>query len=358
MTPLLAYPLGVPMNEHAKRAQLEQAVKRLLTEGPGAMMGSTILSVDAAELGDRAMLDSLLAHSYRPHLKGPFLMLSETPTNDAVNFVTGAGGFLQQVIFGWTGLRVGDNGLDPAFPALLPSHISRLVLRNVGARGKRFDVVVDSGGRRIIRAWRQLGRRRSGAPTAGARVPGTRCGRSGGLWGLPDQVLPRLEEQHGTDLPGAPRCTSGQPLRRRGEREHRVHRSRRPGPTRVVGVGGRDRAGRGFRGDASRPVHARRRESRVELGWFVLGSMRVERDFQYWRRHLEPFTGPPFRVPEESLLVADVAGLPAEERPKHLEALDAERLDELRARLLPTIRMMSATRRVAGPGGTSIAGRT
>ena len=74
------------------------------------MMGSTLLSVDAAELGDRAMVDSLLPLSYRGHLKGPFLMLSETPTNDAVNFVTGAGGFLQQVIYGYTGLRFGTKG--------------------------------------------------------------------------------------------------------------------------------------------------------------------------------------------------------------------------------------------------------
>ena len=71
------------------------------------MMGSTLLSVDAAELGDRALLDSLLPHSYQGHLRGPFLMLSETPSNDAVNFVTGAGGFLQQVIYGYTGLQVG-----------------------------------------------------------------------------------------------------------------------------------------------------------------------------------------------------------------------------------------------------------
>src|SRR5919112_2680886 len=34
VTPLLAYPLGVAMSERAKRAQLEQAVKRLLTGGP------------------------------------------------------------------------------------------------------------------------------------------------------------------------------------------------------------------------------------------------------------------------------------------------------------------------------------
>jgi protein-glucosylgalactosylhydroxylysine glucosidase len=150
VTPLLSYPLGVSMSERAKRTQLQQAVRRLLAEGPGAMMGSTLLSVGAAELGDRALLDSLLPHSYQGHLRGPFLMLSETPTNDAVNFVTGAGGFLQQVIFGWTGLRLGDSGLEPAFEALLPSTVTRLVLRNVYSRGRRYDVVVDSTGRRMV----------------------------------------------------------------------------------------------------------------------------------------------------------------------------------------------------------------
>jgi hypothetical protein len=138
------------MSERTKRSQLEQAVRRLLREGPGAMMGSTLLAVGAAELGDRALLDSLLPHSYQGHLRGPFLMLSETPKNDAVNFVTGAGGFLQQVIFGYTGLRIGDGGLEPAFDAVLPSKVTRLVLRNVYSRGRRFDVVVDSTGRRMV----------------------------------------------------------------------------------------------------------------------------------------------------------------------------------------------------------------
>ena len=150
VTPLLSYPLAVPMTPRAKRAQLEQAFAQLLKEGPGAMMGSTILSVGAAELNDRAMMDTLLPFSYRGHLKGPFLMLSETPTNDAVNFVTGAGGFLQQVIYGWTGLRLGVRGLEPAFPPLLPSSVKRLVLRNIHVRGKRYDVIVDPSGRQIL----------------------------------------------------------------------------------------------------------------------------------------------------------------------------------------------------------------
>jgi trehalose/maltose hydrolase-like predicted phosphorylase len=149
VTPLLAYPLGIPMSERAKRAHLEQAVAKELASGGGAMMGSTLLSVGAAELGDRGMLDSLLGPSYRGHLKGPFLMLSETPTNDAVNFVTGAGGFLQQIIFGYTGLRFGPKAVTPAFRPMLPSSVTRLTLRNVTIGGKRFDVVVDASGRRM-----------------------------------------------------------------------------------------------------------------------------------------------------------------------------------------------------------------
>jgi trehalose/maltose hydrolase-like predicted phosphorylase len=150
VTPMLSYPLGLAMSDRAKRMHLGQALKNIKEEASqGAMMGVTLLSVNAAELGDRATVDSLLPYSYRAHLKGPFLMLSETPTNDAVNFLTGAGGFLQQVIFGYTGLRLGDGGLEPRFPPVLPSHIKRLVLRDLHVRGKRYDVVVDAAGRRV-----------------------------------------------------------------------------------------------------------------------------------------------------------------------------------------------------------------
>jgi hypothetical protein len=33
---------------------------------------------------------------------------------------------------------------------VLPSRITRLVLRNVQARGGRYDVIVDAAGRRIV----------------------------------------------------------------------------------------------------------------------------------------------------------------------------------------------------------------
>jgi hypothetical protein len=71
----------------------------------------------------------------------------------------------------------------------------------------------------------------------------------------------------------------------------------------------------------------------VTLGWFLLGSMRVERDFQYWKRHLQPFTAPPFYVAEESLLVANVGRLPDAERGRHLALLRAGSVAMLEQRL-------------------------
>ncbi len=65
--------------------------------------------------------------------------------------------------------------------------------------------------------------------------------------------------------------------------------------------------------------------------------MRVERDFQYERAHLRPYTAPPFSVPPESTLVANVARLPAAERRRQLRLLHAGSVAELRARLAPAI---------------------
>src|SRR5215213_9429365 len=77
--------------------------------------------------------------------------------------------------------------------------------------------------------------------------------------------------------------------------------------------------------------------SALELGWFVLGSMRIERDFVYGKHYEKPYQAGAFQVAEESLLVADVARLPAEERQRHLGLLGAGTVGELRARLTPTI---------------------
>jgi hypothetical protein len=75
----------------------------------------------------------------------------------------------------------------------------------------------------------------------------------------------------------------------------------------------------------------------VTIGWPVLGSMRVERDFVYAGRQLTPFAAPPFVVQEESLLVAAVARLPEAEQRKHLALLHATSVAVLQERLRPSI---------------------
>jgi len=76
--------------------------------------------------------------------------------------------------------------------------------------------------------------------------------------------------------------------------------------------------------------------SRIQIGWFVLGSMRIERDFVYANQHTKPF-GAPFRVAEESLLLAALARLPEKVQREHLTMLGAGTMAELRSRLEPRI---------------------
>ena len=76
---------------------------------------------------------------------------------------------------------------------------------------------------------------------------------------------------------------------------------------------------------------------RVNIGWILLGSMRVERDLQYARRHLQSFGAPTFRMPELEKLIANLQLLSPTERRRHLALLNARSIAELRSRLQPTI---------------------
>ncbi|MEP7380384.1 MAG: hypothetical protein ABI910_01790 [Gemmatimonadota bacterium] len=75
----------------------------------------------------------------------------------------------------------------------------------------------------------------------------------------------------------------------------------------------------------------------VSLGWFLLGSMRVERDFQYQGGHRRPFGGTPFVVPELAGLADAMAQLPTSERQRHLATVGAPSVAALRARLQPSV---------------------
>ena len=77
--------------------------------------------------------------------------------------------------------------------------------------------------------------------------------------------------------------------------------------------------------------------ARVDLGLFLLGSMRVERDFQYADRHRQAFASAPFALPEMDRLLATLERLDPQERARHLAFLNASSLEQIRLRLRPVI---------------------
>ncbi len=75
----------------------------------------------------------------------------------------------------------------------------------------------------------------------------------------------------------------------------------------------------------------------LDLGFFLLGSMRKEREFQYQQRHLLAFGAEPFVEHELIELIGNIERLPAPARARHLVLLSAKNAQTLRARLVPKI---------------------
>jgi hypothetical protein len=75
----------------------------------------------------------------------------------------------------------------------------------------------------------------------------------------------------------------------------------------------------------------------LEIGWFLLGTMRQERDFQYMEWQQRPFDDPPFILPELTGLIESLERLPAELQTEHLTLLAADSIAELRSRLEPRV---------------------
>src|SRR3989441_6089607 len=73
------------------------------------------------------------------------------------------------------------------------------------------------------------------------------------------------------------------------------------------------------------------------IGLFLLGSMRVERDFQYAGRDSLPLGTPAFPQSELLELIDHIAKLKPAERARHLALLGVSTIDALRARLAPRI---------------------
>jgi protein-glucosylgalactosylhydroxylysine glucosidase len=143
-SPLLWYPLDQPYSPQKTRGVVQNLLPQVERHDTGAMMGTEFYPILAAQIGDRRLIGQLLEPLVRPYLRPPFQVIAETPDNQNTNFITGAGAFLQQFVFGYTGLRLDEGGLKRKFPPALPADIQKLTLKNITVRGKRETLVFDS----------------------------------------------------------------------------------------------------------------------------------------------------------------------------------------------------------------------
>jgi len=113
-------------------------------------MGMAPASIAAAAVGDTASAVAWLQRNFTSNLiKPPFNVRTETASNNTGYFVTASGGFLQNLLYGFSGLRIKEEGLSEAYAPVLPAEWKSMTLKGVAFRGQRYDIVVgrDAAGR-------------------------------------------------------------------------------------------------------------------------------------------------------------------------------------------------------------------
>lgn len=135
---LLGYPLQVPMSADVRENDLTYYIERTDENGPAMTYGMHTLGW--LELGDEEKAAELFARTYA-NMRPPFKVWSETPTGGAVNFITGAGGFLQTIWAGYGGIRIHEGGFT--VKPILPKGTSFIKARGIRTLGASVDVSFD-----------------------------------------------------------------------------------------------------------------------------------------------------------------------------------------------------------------------
>eukprot|EP01047_Picozoa_sp_COSAG01_P031529 COSAG01_NODE_2241_length_8086_cov_25.173282_6_plen_454_part_00 len=138
---LMQYPLDVVMSDHVKINDLRYYEPR--TRANGFFTGDSIYSIAWLALGNRSAAltqwDAAFAHMDCDH----FYLWREELSGGHSNFITGAGGFLQNIIQGWAGLRVQAGALVLRKPTLPPT-VESVRLRELQLDGVPFSVWYDA----------------------------------------------------------------------------------------------------------------------------------------------------------------------------------------------------------------------
>ncbi|CAG4943725.1 unnamed protein product [Colias eurytheme] len=117
---LLGYPLQYPMNISTRANDL--SYYESVTRPNGPAMTWSMHAIGQLQVGDNLSAAKLFNRSYDAYVREPFKIWSELrrPSVGAVNFLTGMGGMLQALVFGFAGLSARLDRLVIAAPQLPP----------------------------------------------------------------------------------------------------------------------------------------------------------------------------------------------------------------------------------------------
>jgi trehalose/maltose hydrolase-like predicted phosphorylase len=136
---LLSYPWQAPQTPQLTAADLDHYVPR--TDPGGPSMTDAIHSIVTSQLGTPGCAAfTFTRRSIDPFMRAPYEQFSEARTGGAFTFTTGAGGFLQEFLYGYSGWRWRADAvhLDPS----LPPQLDGITLNAVHWRGRTLRVEI------------------------------------------------------------------------------------------------------------------------------------------------------------------------------------------------------------------------
>ena len=137
---LMGFPLMFNMSSDVRKNDLEIYEPRTNPEGPA--MTKSMFAINWLDVGEDEKAIKSFKKGYA-NAQEPFKVWTETADGGGVvNFITGAGGFLQSVLFGYGGLRLREKQLQ--FNPRLPPDTTRLSLTGVDYLGNSIDFRIES----------------------------------------------------------------------------------------------------------------------------------------------------------------------------------------------------------------------
>lgn len=150
--------LDLAMGAELRRNDYEYAIRPTpVARIAAASMSIAPRSIAADTIGSGADAAAWFATNFTGGtLKPPFNVRTETAGNNTGYFLTGSAGYLQSLIYGFSGLRIREQGLIEAYAPVLPATWNSLTLRNLTFRGQRMDIRIERDASGVVRLTRQV----------------------------------------------------------------------------------------------------------------------------------------------------------------------------------------------------------